>query len=150
MSDWIRRGYELQHLFLGRPIRPFHLAVMLATGTIAYTQLMSHNPGRYGMCNCDWTGHALGWVAAAAAVFLFLGWWIKPEWRGNQKWLAEWGLLLAVGVWLTRTVYVLISDAGGLLNNPVASAVLSFAWAVGAGGAYLLERYDHVMESESE
>jgi hypothetical protein len=139
----MRRGYELNSLFFGRPIRPFHLAVMLATGTIAYTLLFRHTRETSGFCQCDATGHLLGYVAVASAVFLLVGWWFRKEW------FAEWGLLLAVGVWVTRMVYVLInSESTGTFNSTWASAFLSAAWAIGAGGAYLLERYDHMMEEE--
>lgn len=142
-EGWIRRGYELNQLFFGRPIRPFHLAVMLSTGTVGYTLTKNYDEtGR--------TAFLLGVIAFIASGFLFLGWWIKPNWNLDQRWFAEWGLLLALGVWLSRAFYVLISDYSGLLNNTAASIILSVAWAVGSGGAYLLERYDHVMEGSGE
>lgn len=143
-EGWIRRGYELKRLFLGRPIRPFHLAVMLATGTVGYTLLRSFSDEKGGMA------FLLGIIASIASGFLFLGWWVKPNWKLDQQWFAEWGLLLALGVWLSRAFYVLISDYSGVLNNTAASVILSVAWAVGSGGAYLLERYDHVMEGSGE
>ena len=142
-----RRGYELKTLFFGRPIRPFHLAVMIATVVIGYQLLVtSKHDNPEAFCACGTASHVLGSLSLIASLFLFLGWFVKPEWRRKNfspLWFAEWGLLLAVGVWLTRAVYVLISDdESGLLRNPYASALLSIAWAIGAGGAYLLERYD--------
>lgn len=154
-NNLVRRGYELKHLFFGRPIRPFHFAVMISTGTIGVfvlaRQYVDINSFGYQNCWCDWPGILLSIAAIVSASMLFLGWWIKPRWSWNQSWFSEWGLLLAIGVWLSRSVYVLISDSAGILNHPAASALLSLAWAIGAAGSYFLERYDHVMEGgESE
>lgn len=150
-KNWLRRGYELKHLFLNRPIRPFHLAVAMSTGVVGFSLISQSHPNKelYG-CYCDDAGHLLGWIGILASFLLFLGWFVKPEWKPNQEWFAEWGLLLAVGVWVSRSVYVLISDSSGLLKNPILSSILSLAWAIGAGGAYLLERYDHALAGEAD
>lgn len=128
-------------LFFGRPVRPFHLAVTIATAVIAVSLTGSGQ-------DVGWPDGAesiiLGVAAAGSAASLTVGWWFRSDW------FAEWGLLLAVGVWISRAVYVLISSDTGILNNPVLSSLLSVAWAVGAGGAYLLERLDHATRGPGE
>ena len=147
-----RGGYELKALLFGRPIRPSHFAVMLATGVISWQLLTSDHVNVGSFCACASASHILGAVSGIASTCLFLGWFIKPAWKRktlNAVWFSEWGLLLASGVWLTRAVYVALSDSGGLLRNPYASMLLSLAWAIGASGAYLLERYDEEMRSKA-
>ena len=129
----VRRGYELKGLFLGRPIRPFHLAVTIATAVVAYTLFET---GEMHWFYHSAT-HLLGLFALLSSIFLFIGWW----WR--NEWAAEWGLVLATGVWSSRAVYAMLAGEGLLVVNQWASVLLSLAWAIGAGGAYLLERYDH-------
>lgn len=138
MSDqeplrWVRKGYELDVTFLGRPVRPFHLAVTIATAVVAATFL---SDGSMEWWNHTAT-HLIGALAFTSSVLLTVGWWLRNEWA------AEWGLLLSTGVWLSRAVYALLAGEGLIINNPAASFFLSLAWAVGAGGAYLLERIDH-------
>jgi len=133
-----RRGYELKGLFFGRPIRPFHLAVTIATTVVSYTLL---EIGEMHWLHHSVT-HLIGVIALLSSTFLFIGWW----WRNERA--AEWGLLLAVGVWTSRTVYASLAGQGLLVVNQWASVFLSLAWAVGAGGAYLLERYDHALVND--
>jgi hypothetical protein len=137
MKNRVRRGYELESLFLGRPVRPFHLAVTIATGVIAWTLLTDGK--------MDWVyhsaAHLIGLTAAVSSIFLTIGWWFRKEW------FAEWGLLLATGVWASRAVYAAFAGQGLLVINQWASMLLSIAWAIGAGGAYLLERYDDEMSN---
>jgi hypothetical protein len=137
--NWRRRGYELDGLFFGRPIRPFHLAVTLSTGVVAYVL--------HRVLDAGWTStaaHTLGAVATVSVVLLTVGWW-----RTND-WCAEWGLLLATGVWTARGVLIVIDPNVTPLFGPFPSALLSFAWAVGAGGAYMLERLDHELARDDE
>ena len=141
MIDRVRRGYELKSLFFGRPIRPFHLAVTIATLVVAVSNLFAHQDATF----LNHTSSSiLGAIALAAVIFLFIGWW-----RTND-FAAEWGLLLATGVWLSRAVYIAITENNLLVLGTLASVVLSLSWAIGAGGAYLLERYDHVVGGELE
>jgi hypothetical protein len=134
----IRRGYELKTLFFGRPIRPFHLAVTIATLVVAITNL-TNSPDTFLL---HASSNVLGAFALCSVVLLTIGWWFTNDWS------AEWGLLLAVGVWVTRGVYIGITDDGLFVVGTVAAVVLSLAWAVGAGGAYILERYDHIISDE--
>lgn len=137
--DRIRRGYELQSLFFGRPVRPFHLAVTLSTLIIAISNLTS----RLTHDEKTFLGHTssmvLGAFALTAVVMLTIGWWY------DQDFSAEWGLLIATGVWMSRAVYIALTNESTYVLGTTAAVVLSLAWAIGAGGAYILERYDHVM-----
>jgi hypothetical protein len=128
----VRKGYELEGLFFGRPIRPFHLAITLATSVVAVSNLTAHEETFLGHT----TSHFIGAFALVAVVFLFFGWVF------NNEWSAEWGLLIAAGVWVARSVYIGMSDECLCVLGTIASVLLSIAWAIGAGGAYLLERYD--------
>jgi hypothetical protein len=136
----IRRGYELKTLFFGRPVRPFHLAVTIATAVVALSNL-TNSPETFLLHT---SSNILGAIALTSAILLTIGWWYTNDWA------AEWGLLLAVGVWLSRGIYIGLTDDGLLVLGTLAAVVLSFAWAIGAGGAYLLERYDHVIGEVNE
>jgi len=150
MSIGSRKGYELKTTFFRRHIRPFNFAIMLATGVISYnlfsnSLILHHAKLETGFCGCIYTAHLLGTIGIVSVVFLTIGWWTRREW------FTEWGLLLALGVWLTRGVYVIMSDkAVGILNNPWASALLSLAWAIVAASAYALQRYDHFNGGDNE
>jgi hypothetical protein len=123
----VRRGYELKSLFWGRPIRPFHLAITISTATVGIANLFFD-----GIVLTGDTGNFVGVVACISAILLVFGWWF------NNDWAAEWGLLLSAGCWGSRAMFALLTA-----ENPIASSLLSFAWIVGASGAYILERYDH-------
>jgi len=138
----VRRGYELKTLFFGRPVRPFHLAVAIATFVVALSNLTVHNQNETFLLHTS--SLALGFIALLSSLFLIIGWWFRNEW------FAEWGLLLAVGVWISRAVYIGLTDDGLLILGTAAAVILSLAWAVGAGGAYVLERYDHVISDLDE
>lgn len=142
-----RLGYELRGLFLGRPVRPFHLAVALATGAVGV--LTWHGATSVDQSSVyDFQSHATAVVMMLSACLLTVGWW----WR--NEWCAEWGLLLATGAWVSRAVYISIAGTGflGYVEAPafvsVVAAIVSAALAIGSGGAYLLERYDREVDGE--
>jgi hypothetical protein len=122
----VRKGYELRTPFLGRPVRPFHFAVFIATAALAAT-----NIDGVGTILTGPASHIVGVVASLAAALLLVGWVTEADRP------AEWGLLLAAGVWVSRATFATLVGAGWF------AVALSSAWAVGAGGAYLLERADH-------
>lgn len=133
----IRRGYELKFLFFNRPIRPFHLAITISTLALAISNLDAQGPvltGKFAL----W----VGFWSLITSLFLFVGWFKTNEW------FAEWGLLLAIGVWTTRATFAIITFGSTPREHPWFAVGISIAWAVGAGGAYLLERYDHIMEED--
>ena len=122
----VRRGYELKTPFIGRPVRPFHFAVFIATGAVAVTNIDGEGTLLFG-----YASHTVGGLAGVAAVLLLAGW------VTQRDRLAEWGLLLAAGMWASRAVFAALSGTGWF------AVTLSVAWLVGSAGAYLLERYDH-------
>lgn len=126
-----RRGYELKSLFWGRPVRPFHLAVCISTGAVFITNLDGLGTVLEGA-----VAYLVGAVAGVSALLLFLGWWFEKDV------LAEWGLLLAAGTWSSRAMFAYLTHAGWFATT------VSIAWVIGATGAYLLERYDHVISDE--
>jgi hypothetical protein len=129
-----RRGYELKTPFLGRPIRPFHFAIAISTAVIAWLCFMVEND----TWSVTAAGHVLGTSAVISTSFLTIGWWRTSDW------FAEWGLLTAAGVWSTRAFYIFLTGETVINMNKTASILLSVAWVIGALGAYVLERYDHV------
>lgn len=137
---------QLPWTVAGRPVRPFHAALALATFTIGLQLHLS--------CNC-----ALGrppydlllslacWVAAG---LLLVGWLTFP-FRKAAIWLTSWGALLALGVWSARLAYVLISEnSAGLTKSAPFSAVLSFSWLLVALGVWLVERMEADYERQGE
>lgn len=133
-----RRGYELEGLFFGRPIRPFHLAITIATAVVGGSNLTRESVTLLGHV----PSNLIGAAAVMSAVLLTFGWW-----RTNES-AAEWGLLIAVGVWIARGVYIATTEDGLFIVGSSAAVALSVAWAIGACGAYLLERYDHETRSD--
>lgn len=119
---------ELPWRIFGRLIRPYALAVSLATGIIAYAcaasvavgQLLDGPPGRI-----------VAAAAAAAVALLWAGWWARSD-R-----LMRWGLFTTTGVW-TAVWMVLSLDIGFGAVLPM----LAGCWAVASGGAWLLETTD--------
>lgn len=127
-----RRGYELHTLFLGRRIRPFHLAVTIATAVVAWTLLDTPNLPLFDHS----VTRIIGLAAATAALLLTYGWWFRSDRAASG------GLLLATGVWASRAAYAAIAGEGILIVNQWPSFFLSLAWTIGAGGAYQMERAD--------
>ena len=119
---------ELKTLrFMARPIKPLALALTIATFVLFVG---------YDLTNADSLGGSpagdfVGLVGLASALVLTVGWW-----RRSQT-LAELGLLLASGVWITRAATLALEG----FPDPIAF-FLSSAWAIAAAGAYLLEAQD--------
>lgn len=110
--------------FLGRPIKPLAFALMMATGTLVWANVVDVD-----FLGDAYIGDIVAAVAGAAVVLLFAGWWTRSQL------LAEWGLLLSSGVWVARAMTVFFI---GVHVDPVAF-LLSICWAVAAGGAFMLE-----------
>jgi hypothetical protein len=123
----VSKGVELPYQLLGRRIRPFSLALMIATIVVVYQyEIIESGPGNHGFDIAETM------FASMAISCLFFGWLIR-----NDD-LHEWGLVLASGVWAARmSLYVLeqgFTDIG---------VWFSLSWMIGAIGAWLLEAYDH-------
>ena len=121
------RGVELPWVIFGRRLRPFSFAIMLTT-TVVGIQYVGLQTGP-GSAVADWF---TGGFAFVAAIMLLIGWLFR------QDDIHDWGLLIAAGVWGSRSALYLLED------GPRAIGVwLSLGWFIGIMGAYLLERYDH-------
>ena len=131
MISWMHNRIVLTETFFGRPVKPFHLGLLIATATVGILLAFTHDTAWHGV-----PGKTLGVLALVSALFLFLGW------VTNTENITEWGLLLAAGVWVSRMFYILISGKA-VFNIPAASFFLSLAWVVIAAGAYLIERMDN-------
>ncbi len=118
---------DLPWRIAGRIIRPYALAVSLATLVIVWSiateaavgQLLDGPPGRI-----------VAAAAAAAVALLWAGWWMRSD-R-----LMRAGLIWATGVWAAVGT-VLALDIG---SQP--SMWLAWCWAIASGGAWLLETTD--------
>ena len=71
----------------------------------------------------------VGWAALAAVLLLWWGWWTQSE-RAMRT-----GLLLTSGALAARAAIVLLET-----GTASVAALLSIAWCVASGGAWLLER----------
>ena len=110
----------------GRKVRPYALAVSISTAVIAWACLAGIAVGRLldGA-----TGIIVGTVAVITVAALWWGWLAKSE-----AWMLR-GLLWAAGVWAAVTT-ILATDVGIVNVN----TLLSAAWVIASGGAWLLER----------
>ena len=110
----------------GRKVCPYALAVSLSTAVIAYACLTGIAVGRL-------LDGATGIIVGAAAVVTVLAlWW---GWlASSERWMLR-GLLWSAGVWAAVTT-ILATDVGIVNVN----TLLSAAWVIASGGAWLLER----------
>ncbi len=118
---------ELPWQVRGRKIRPYALAVSLASAVVAWAILVKHNDA--GSHLESGSGVLVGWAAAAAVLLLWWGWWAQSD-RTMRA-----GLLLTAGVFAARAAIVWLDQ-----GTVGAAWLLSVAWCVASGGAWLLER----------
>ena len=118
---------ELRWHVWGRKIRPYALAVSLASAVVAWAILVKHNDA--GSHLESGSGVLVGWAAAAAVLLLWWGWWAQSD-RTMRA-----GLLLTAGVFAARAAIVWLDQ-----GTVGAAWLLSVAWCVASGGAWLLER----------
>lgn len=106
----------------GRPLKPVAFGLTLSMVIIAQSNFRGADRG---------TGYPLsvllGICAAAAAATLVIGW------AGRLQRVAEVGLLLVVGVYVTRAVFIFLSSV------PDQSVFFSLSTAIIAGGSFMLE-----------
>ena len=118
---------ELPWQVRGRKIRPYAFAVSLASAVVAYAILVRHDDA--GSHLESGSGVLVGWAAAAAVLLLWWGWWAQSD-RTMRA-----GLLLTAGVFAARAAIVWLDQ-----GTVGAAWLLSVAWCVASGGAWLLER----------
>ena len=118
---------ELPWTVLGRKVRPYALAVSLASLIVAYAILVRHDDA--GSHLESEPGVLVGWAALAACLLLWHGWWAQSD-RTMRA-----GLLITAGVFAARAAIVFMEGGAGTI-----AALLSVVWCVASGGAWLLER----------
>lgn len=118
---------ELPWHVWGRKIRPYAFAVSLASAVVAWAILVKHNDA--GSHLESGSGVIVGWAALAAVLLLWWGWWAQSD----RTMCA--GLLLTAGVFAARAAIVWLDQ-----GTVGAAWLLSVAWCVASGGAWLLER----------
>lgn len=110
---------------LGRPFKPVALGLALNVFIIAQANFRTDDRGIGGLLSI-----VLALTAGTALVLLCAGWFF-----GRQR-LAEYGLLLTAGVYITRAIFVALGDPWDQ------SILFSIGAAIIAGGSYLLEATD--------
>ena len=117
---------HLRRRLWGRKVRPYALAVSIATGVIAWACLTGIAVGRllHGA-----TGIIVGTVAVITVAALWWGWLAKSE-----AWMLR-GLLWAAGAWAAVTT-ILAVDVGATNVN----TLLAACFVVMSGGAWREER----------
>ena len=118
---------ELPWTVLGRKVRPYALAVSLASLIVAWAILVRHDDA--GSHLESEPGVLVGWAALAACLLLWHGWWAQSD-RTMRA-----GLLITAGVFAARAAIVFMEGGTGTI-----AALLSVVWCVASGGAWLLER----------
>lgn len=118
---------ELSWHVWGRKIRPYAFAVSMASAVVAYAILVRHDDA--GSHLESGSGLIVGWAALAAVLLLWWGWWAQSD-RAMRA-----GLLITAGVFAARAAIVLMEGGPGTI-----ATLLSVAWCVASGGAWLLER----------
>ena len=118
---------ELPWQVWGRKVRPYALAVSLASLIVAWAILVRHDDA--GSHLESEPGVLVGWAALAACLLLWHGWWAQSD-RTMRA-----GLLITAGVFAARAAIVFMEGGAGTI-----AALLSVVWCVASGGAWLLER----------
>ena len=117
---------DLAWTVLGRPAKPLSLAAML--GMLGL--VLINSTGR-GVFDGSWLANIMVVLSGITAMLCLAGWWYR-----SQP-LAEAALLAAVGVWVTRMSFALVTNPGNINGW-----WFSGCWAVAFGGAFMLERLD--------
>jgi hypothetical protein len=117
---------ELPWLVWGRQVRPYALAVSLASANL-FAVLAT---GKSAWATGDSWSWALATLAFLATVLLWVGWWTKRDTYMQH------GLAMSAVVFAYRGAYI------GLTTDTTAgwmTAGLSLCWTVASVGAWLLE-----------
>ena len=116
-----------RHTFLGRPVKPLAIGLILALLPIAFNGWVVALGGQT-LLNSTGDDMAIGIVATLALLLMFVGWVVKSQWT------FEAALLFVVGAFTARAFMVLFLDPYPL------EAMLPLSVAVFAAGAFVLER----------
>lgn len=120
------KGDLLRPHLWGRPIKPVALAIAGSLLTVAWWNLVDSD-----VFTGAQSGDIVGGAALVGAAALLAAWAFR-----NQR-MAEWGLLIASGVWIARSFAVYFTVGAGQIG-----VALSVWWALVCAGSYLLESMD--------
>lgn len=114
----------LPWLLLGRHVRPYALAVSVASFLLGVNILTGSTV--WGNSGDPWS------LLVAVAGFLACAMLWIGYWASHPTWLAH-GLLVSAAAFAARGAYI------GLVGGNWITAALSLSWTLASGGAYLLE-----------
>ena len=118
----------------GRKIMPYALGVTLFMFLYAYTLLVYKNDTGDAL-DLSLVGYVIGWICLLNGIMMTIGWFKM------SKLLLTYGLLISVGVFVTRGVYILLDE--GFSVTGVGSLILGLVMSL---GAFTLEKLDDKKE----
>ena len=121
-------GRTLPWRMLGRAVRPYALAVSLATSVSIWSVSTDR---AVGQLLDGWPGAVIALYGVIAVGLLWAGFWARRD-----GWMRT-GLLASAGYWAAVGSVVIIEPGVALI-----SAWLAWCWVVASGGAWLLEEID--------
>lgn len=119
---------ELPWLLWGRHVRPFALAVSVATACLC--GLILTGGSVWGSPVDVWT-LLVGMMSGTATIALWVGFWLP-----SRDWMLH-GLMLAGVTFAVRGTW--IAAVSGWTTGGLLTAGISFSWVLGSLGAYMLE-----------
>lgn len=121
-------GRTLPWRFLGRAVRPYALAVSLAT-TVSIWSVSTDRA--VGQLLDGWPGAIIAAYGVIAVLLLWAGFWARRD-----GWMRA-GLLASAGYWAAVGTVIILEPGVALV-----SGWLALCWMVASGGAWLLEKVD--------
>ena len=123
-----RDGRTLPWRVLNRSVRPYALAVSLATSVSVWSVSTDR---AVGQLLDGWPGAIIAAYGVLAVLLLWAGFWARRD-----GWMRA-GLLASAGYWAAVGAVILLEPGVSLV-----SGWLALCWVVASGGAWLLEQVD--------
>ena len=123
-----RDGRTLPWRVLNRAVRPYALAVSLATSVSVWSVSTDR---AVGQLLDGWPGAIIAAYGVLAVLLLWAGFWARRD-----GWMRA-GLLASAGYWAAVGAVILLEPGVSLV-----SGWLALCWVVASGGAWLLEQVD--------
>ena len=123
-----RDGRTLPWRVLDRAVRPYALAVSLATSVSVWSVSTDR---AVGQLLDGWPGAIIAAYGVLAVVALWAGFWARRD-----PWMRA-GLLASAGYWGAVGAVIILEPGVSLV-----SGWLALCWVVASGGAWLLEQID--------
>ena len=123
-----RDGRTLPWLVLDRAVRPYALAVSLATSVSVWSVSTDR---AVGQLLDGWPGAVIAAYGVISVALLWAGFWARRD-----AWMRT-GLLASAGYWAAVGAVIIMEPGVSLV-----SGWLAWCWVVASGGAWLLEQVD--------